>query len=148
VQDTTFSSLTNSTSALCRLSATGWEPQIAQAARLGFDAIVLQPTQEFVAEACLESAAANHLSVFIDIAPENAEHMLTSWCKPGIGGFCCRFAHHVPPSTWTNLIAQVRSVLTGVRFAAFTHGASPEAITALKPCGFDIAVSSSCWWDF
>ena len=147
--------LRGSTTALCQLtnpSAGTWEPQVALAAELGFDAIVLDARPDVVAPedlaAIVTRAASKRLGVILDLLPEHAETVLTSWCAAEVAGFCCRAAHHVPPETWSRLITAARARHPGTCFIAITHGSHPITMSRLAPCGFDAAAASSCWWDF
>ena len=148
-------SLRSRTAALCRLAKLPLEtygPQLARAAELGFDAVVFEAMPKAMAPRdfapIVAGAASEHLGIILDLWPEHVEETLSAWCEVGIAGFCCRSAHHLSPEIWTRLITAVRARHQYAFFLAFTHGASPETIARLVPCGFDAAASSSCWWDF
>jgi starch synthase (maltosyl-transferring) len=147
--------LRDGTAALCHLtepSNGAWEPQLSRAAALGFDAIVLDADPDALAPEDLASlitrVKSKQLSVFLNLAPEQAEQTLAAWCEAGVAGFCCMAAQRLPPATWARLLAAARVHHPDVLFLAFTHGASPEAIARLSGCGFNGAASSCCWWDF
>jgi len=144
--------------ALCDLgpSAAG-EQGFARAEKLGFEGVVLDAGlaggEAPSGPARLMASAASHgLALFLDLPPELAgggeEARLAAWCEAGIAGFRCLAAHHAPPDAWSRLIGFVRRRHPGVSFLAFAHGATPELLAGLAPCGFDAAASSSCWWDF
>jgi starch synthase (maltosyl-transferring) len=138
--------------AFCQVPDLPTDAHLARAVELGFDAVVLPAKNEAPASEDLKPiiarAASAQLGVILDVPSGQAEAVLTNGCADGIAGFCCRTAHHLPPDTWTRLIASVRQRHPGVFFIAVTHGAGPDAMSRLAPCGFDAAVSSSCWWDF
>ena len=112
----------------------------ARASALGFDAVALSGDDPAV----VGRALAHGLGVILDLPSGD----LDPWCQAGVSGFCCEVAHRTAPETWTRLIADVRDRHPETCFLAFTYGAAPQAISALAPCGFDAAASSSCWWDF
>ncbi len=66
----------------------------------------------------------------------------------GIEGFHCLDAHQFSARVWRRLTtsAQVRD--PRVSFIASTWGATPSAVASLIDAGFDLTVSSSCFWDF
>lgn len=66
----------------------------------------------------------------------------------GIEGFRCVDAHKFSARVWRRLTtsAQVRD--PRVSFIASTWGATPSAVASLMDAGFDLTVSSSCFWDF
>jgi starch synthase (maltosyl-transferring) len=155
MQVSTPFSLDSRTAAFCELttpSAGTWGPLVAHAAKLGFDAIVIDGRPDVVAPEDLASlvarAAPDRLGVILDLLPEHAEKVLTSRCAAEVGGFCCRAAHQVPPETWTRLITAVRARNPAAVFIAIAHGAAALTLSRLAPCGFDAAAASSCWWDF
>jgi starch synthase (maltosyl-transferring) len=161
--------LASGTAALCRLVPRqgAWAAGLARARELGFDAVVLDPdagpdaNADFGGAAApaddlaalVASAASEGLGIILDLSPQRASGPLAAeeiaaWCEAGIAGFRCTTAHHLPPGTWARTIAAARARHPGTLFLAFAHGATPEALGLLAPCGFDAAASSSCWWDF
>ena len=154
MQDSLPSSVRRGTAAFCRLANVphgALEPQVARAAELGFDAIVVDVRPDLAAEdlaSFVANTASARLAVVLDLLPQHAEAAVMSWCDTGVAGFCCREAHHLPPETWTRLIAAARDRCPSAYFIAVTHGAAPITISRLAACGFDAAAASSCWWDY
>ncbi|MGE5270583.1 MAG: maltotransferase domain-containing protein [Thiohalocapsa sp.] len=66
----------------------------------------------------------------------------------GVGGFRCRGVDRAPPDFWHDLVAETKSVASGVLFCAETPGLPEEAILALADCGFDYLFNNARWWDF
>jgi starch synthase (maltosyl-transferring) len=63
-------------------------------------------------------------------------------------GFRCDAAYKVPGEIWRTIIAAAREVRSDIVIAAETLGAPLEAVTRLRPAGFDYLFNSSKWWDF
>ncbi|MDD2877733.1 MAG: DUF3416 domain-containing protein [Acidiphilium sp.] len=82
-----------------------------------------------------------------DAAVDWWDDRFAAWQSVGIDGFRCDAAHRVPATVWARLIRAARSRNPTCLFIASTFGATPPAIAGLAGCGFDFALSSSCWWD-
>jgi starch synthase (maltosyl-transferring) len=107
---------------------------------------ILDPRQEL----------ADREAVIIPFDPVNpADHpyisilsdRLRGFAAAGVSGFRCLHWDRVPPAALERLIAAVREKAFGVRFLAWTPGASFEAQHGLRGAGFDGAFSSLRWWD-
>jgi starch synthase (maltosyl-transferring) len=72
---------------------------------------------------------------------------LAAWQDCGIDGFRCEAAQTVPHGVWARLIGAAKRRNPHGVFIATCFGARPDEMTGLSGCGFDYAVSSSCWWD-
>jgi starch synthase (maltosyl-transferring) len=72
---------------------------------------------------------------------------IAAWQALGIDGFRCDSAHRVPAGVWMRLIAAAKQRNRTCCFVADCLGAPAPAMAALVGCGFDYALSSSCWWD-
>ncbi|MGC9269651.1 maltotransferase domain-containing protein [Acidiphilium sp.] len=83
----------------------------------------------------------------VDPATEWWCERLAAWQDLGIDGFRCEAAHRVPATVWARLIAAARQTGPASCFVASTFGATPPDLVGLEHCGFDFALTSSCWWD-
>jgi starch synthase (maltosyl-transferring) len=70
------------------------------------------------------------------------------YARLGMRGFRCDAAYKVPGEIWRTIIAAAREVRSDIVIAAETLGAPLEAVTRLRPAGFDYLFNSSKWWDF
>ncbi|KAA2214882.1 maltotransferase domain-containing protein [Teichococcus oryzae] len=70
------------------------------------------------------------------------------WAAAGVTGLRCIAPQRNGPDFWRELIGAVRAGNPGMRFLAWTPGASPDEAAALAGCGFDLAAPSLPWWDF
>lgn len=66
----------------------------------------------------------------------------------GIEGFRCVDAHEFSARVWRRLTISAQMRDPRVSFIASTWGATPSAVASLMDAGFDLTVSSSCFWDF
>jgi starch synthase (maltosyl-transferring) len=166
------------TPAICSFSAAApEEAEIARARAMGFNAILL-PFAEDARRVCERAPGLKvildlDITLVDTESPLLVEH--PGWFVPGprffflaandeavdwwdgriaamqadgVKGFRCLAAAAVPGSVWARLIEAARGRDAQARFFAWTPGAAPEAIAALRGVGFDYAFSSSCWWDF
>jgi starch synthase (maltosyl-transferring) len=74
--------------------------------------------------------------------------VIRHYVKLGVRGFRCDAAYKIPGDVWSTLIAAARDSEPQTVFAAETLGAPLEAVTQLRPAGFDYLFNSSKWWDF
>ncbi|HZT86913.1 MAG TPA: maltotransferase domain-containing protein [Stellaceae bacterium] len=76
------------------------------------------------------------------------ERVVRHYVGLGFGGFRCDAAYKVPADVWQRLIGAAKEISPDVVFLAETLGAPPEAVTALRPAGFDYLFNSVKWWDY
>ncbi len=70
------------------------------------------------------------------------------YTRLGFRGFRCDAAYKVPGDIWSAFVAAAREIRSDTVFAAETLGAPLEAVSQLRPAGFDYLFNSSKWWDF
>ena len=70
------------------------------------------------------------------------------WLEAGIDGFRIDQPHTIPSGFLKALIAGAKAAHPFCRFVAWTPGLPAPEIAALKECGVDFTVASTCWWDF
>jgi starch synthase (maltosyl-transferring) len=76
------------------------------------------------------------------------ESHIESWLQAGVDGFRLENPGAVPVTLLRELIAAAKTVNANCRFMAWTPGLPAHEIAALKECGLDFTVASTCWWDF
>ena len=102
-----------------------------------------------------------NVTVWTDLAeldyrdhPDRAEaiayfsDVVRHYTRLGMRGFRCDAAYKIPGEIWSTFIAAAREIAPDTVFAAETLGAPLEAVTQLRPAGFDYLFNSSKWWDF
>lgn len=94
-----------------------------------------------------DDGAAFRLLSDTDAVTDWWDERIALWQSLGIDGFRCDSAHRVPAMIWARLIGAAKRRNLNCCFIADCLGAAPHAIAALAGCGFDYALSSSCWWD-
>lgn len=82
-----------------------------------------------------------------DAAVDWWDEQIMAWQADGLDGLYLQLAQRLPAQVATRLIDAARNRRPDFLVIATTFGAVPSEIAALDSCGFDFAVSSSCWWD-
>jgi starch synthase (maltosyl-transferring) len=141
--------------AICALTFGFGEADIAHARAMGFNALSVRDATAAL-QAC-ELAAGMQVILDLDVTlvdPANDEALrwwdteIARMQAAGVLGFRCLAAASIPGAVWARLIEAAKGRDAGARFYAWTAGADPVAIAALRGAGFDYGFSSSCWWDF
>jgi starch synthase (maltosyl-transferring) len=141
--------------AICTLPVGFGEAEIDHARAMGFNALGVRDAG--VAELACELAPGMRVILDLDLTlvdPANDEAVgwwdteIARMQAVGVSGFRCLAAAAVPGAVWARLIAAAKERNAEARFFAWTAGAAPDAIAALRGLGFDYGFSSSCWWDF
>jgi starch synthase (maltosyl-transferring) len=141
--------------AICTLPVGFGEAEIEHARGMGFNALGVRDSG--AAQMACELAAGMQVILDLDITlvdPANDEAVgwwdteIAKMQAMGVSGFRCLAAAAVPGAVWARLIAAAKARDADARFFAWTAGAAPDAIAALRGVKFDYGFSSSCWWDF
>jgi len=73
---------------------------------------------------------------------------LAAWQAAGVNGFRFMDMSATPAVMWRRLVAGVKARDPHAVSLAWSVGAAPAVLEALRGCGFDFAFSSLPWWDF
>jgi len=73
---------------------------------------------------------------------------IEDWLDAGVDGFRVENPRAVPTTLLRELIAAAKARKPACRFIAWTPGLAAGEIAALRECGLDFTVASTCWWDF
>jgi starch synthase (maltosyl-transferring) len=73
---------------------------------------------------------------------------IENWLDAGVDGFRVENPRSVPPALIRALISTAKARKPECRFMAWTPGLDAGEAAALRDCGLDFTVASTCWWDF
>jgi len=73
---------------------------------------------------------------------------LSAWAVAGVAGFRCDAPQRLAATDWQGIIGHVRVRCPHCLFLAWTPGATPAEIAALRGTGFGAVFSSLPWWDY
>ncbi|MDE2240349.1 MAG: alpha-1,4-glucan--maltose-1-phosphate maltosyltransferase, partial [Rhodospirillales bacterium] len=117
------------------------EEDYAQAAEIGFTHVLLDDASQI-------SGARGCGLVPVIALQEFDEETLGALQEAGAGGFYFRAAHRFAAIFWYDRFGNAKQRKPDVLLIADILGARPEEVAALRGAGFDLATSSSCYWDF